>query len=99
MVAALLDALAEGGAGADLPVCYPHGHGFQQLLVGNCIEVSFQVRVVHFTVAVVQMSSNRIDRLVGGLARPEAERRVEEIGLEDRLQHQHRHRRIDFYGL
>jgi hypothetical protein len=62
--------------------------------VGNRVEVALQVCVIDFPPAGLELFADRFDGLMRRAARTESVRAVNEVGLEDRLQHQE-HGRLD----
>ncbi len=62
--------------------------------MGNRVEVALQVCVIDFPPAGLELFADRFDGLMRRAARTESVRAVNEVGLEDRLQHQE-HGRLD----
>lgn len=58
--------------------------------MGNRVEVTLQVGVIHGLPPALEFLLDRRERLMSLSTRTEAVRAVEEIGLEDRLQDEHR---------
>jgi site-specific DNA recombinase len=76
----------------DTAVRHPFWDTRPQLVVGNRIEVTAQIRVIHFLSALLQVPPNLGQGLVGITARSKPIRALQEIRLKDRLQEQqHRH--------
>ena len=72
----------------DAPVAHAAGHGGQEAIVGDGIEVGRQVGVEHLRVAPREAVGDLLHGLVGALLRAEAVGARLEVRLEDRLQHQ-----------
>src|SRR5262249_45235426 len=61
----------------------------------DCVEVRFQVRVVHFLSPGGDMLANRVDRLMSVSSRTKPVRAVQEVRLKDRLEDQQSRRLND----
>ena len=65
-----------------------------QSIVGDRVEVRFQIRVVDLSQPGGEVLADRVDRLMGVPAWTESVGTVQEVGLKDRLEHQ-QYRRLN----
>src|SRR5207253_2209149 len=68
----------------------PYLETLHQRVVWNRIEVSLQVGVVHFPIALLEQRGDLVQCLVSRTTRAESERTVQKVRLEVRLQYQQR---------
>ena len=73
-----------------LSVRNPVSQARQQFLMGNRVEIRFQVGVVHRLMTRVQMPANLLQRLVRIPPGPESVRTIQEVRFENRFQNQQR---------
>ncbi len=78
----------------DRAVRDPDLQAFEQRIMRDRVEIRLQVRVVHRRQPGGHVLTDRVDRLMGVLARTEPIRAVQEVGLKDRLEDQ-QHRRLN----
>ncbi len=71
-----------------------HTKACHQFIMGNRIKIPFQIRIIHRTVARLDVTSDLLQCIMGRSSRPESIGAVFKIFLEDRLQDQQR-RRLD----
>lgn len=82
----------------DRAIHYTHPQTLEQLIVRNRVEVTLQVRVVHFPPSGLKVLPNDSECIQRRTARTETVRTVDGVRLEDRFHHQ-QHRRCTIRSL